>query len=402
MNYRRDVDGLRAVAVGAVLLMHGFHAIFPNGFLGVDVFFVISGFVITASLLRDPSKGFGEFIARFYARRFLRLLPALLLIIAVTSVAICLLTPRPNSFLKTAMAASFGLANVQLYLAQQDYFSALSDLNPFTHTWSLGVEEQFYLLVPILLWLSIRFMGITQYFQLMAVLLGLSLLGWIVMDARNAEAAFYLMPFRFWELAAGCLVALFHTFRADGNAKKMDKNGILLSGRLGATSVVIIVLILLLPIALPLIPTTFAIVIFTSIILFADTSEHFSGRVLNSAPVNLVGRASYSIYLWHWPLLVLSFWSVGDGPFITITLLILSVLLGLASLKFVEQPMRYSIRTRNRNAILGGVALMVVGATIPGLLGKLNPNLYIGKAPDMIAQGVPSLLDPYHSQSGGT
>lgn len=401
MKYRRDVDGLRAVAVSAVLLMHGFHSIFPNGFLGVDVFFVISGFVITGSLNRDHPKSFVRFLSDFYARRFLRLLPALVLVLIVSSAVICLFIPRPGDYLKTAVAATFGTANIQLWLAQQDYFSALSDLNPFTHTWSLGVEEQFYLFVPIILWLTKRFLNIEQYFRLMVALSVFSLASWIIVGAHSPDAAFYLMPFRFWELGAGCLIALLVEFRKDVNLGRRNSNNFLLSGELGATSVLIVLLVLLLPWSLPLVPATLIIVFCTCTILFADISGNAVGRVVNSVPVNLVGKASYAIYLWHWPLLVLASWTIGNDPWISASLLMLSVLLGWVSLVLVERPIRYGLEIKNSKAILGGGFLVLFGAAVPALLGTTKPDLFLGKAPVMLAYGVPSLIEPNQDSSGG-
>ena len=152
--YRPEIDGLRAFAVVAVIINHFNKEILPNGYLGVDIFFVISGFVITSSLYQRPSKNFKDFISGFYERRIKRLVPALSVFVLITSMAICLFNPHPNFSLRTGLTSLFGLSNLYLLKQSTDYFAQSTKLNVFTHTWSLGVEEQFYILFPFLVWFS--------------------------------------------------------------------------------------------------------------------------------------------------------------------------------------------------------------------------------------------------------
>ena len=149
-SYRPDIDGLRGIAVLAVILNHTNENVLPLGYLGVDIFFVISGYVITRSLLRKQHLSPGQFLKEFYARRLRRIMPALLVCILITALLISLFSPKADDSLQTAMAAVLGLSNLQLMERSTDYFAASTKLNAFTHTWSLGVEEQFYLYYPLI------------------------------------------------------------------------------------------------------------------------------------------------------------------------------------------------------------------------------------------------------------
>ena len=143
-NYRREIDGLRAFAVIAVIINHFNNKLLPSGYLGVDIFFVISGFVITSSLANRESNGFWDFICSFYARRLKRLVPALAFFVIICSILICLVNPYPGFSLFTGLTSLFGVSNIYLLRESTDYFAESTQLNIFTHTWSLGVEEQFY------------------------------------------------------------------------------------------------------------------------------------------------------------------------------------------------------------------------------------------------------------------
>ena len=200
--YRPDIDGLRGIAVGLVILYHLFPGIFKNGFLGVDVFFVISGFVVTQALQRNLVHGFFRGLTDFYAHRIKRILPALYFNIVISIVVSWLLIPPPDlqSIFKTAAAVA-GISNIALLYARFDYFSPDLFLNPFVQTWSLGVEEQFYLVFPSLLILgsylaatSPRLKGRHRPFYFAA----LSLLYWVYLLFNAPVAAFYNPVSRFW------------------------------------------------------------------------------------------------------------------------------------------------------------------------------------------------------------
>ena len=141
--YRKEIDGLRAFAVIAVIINHFNKSILPGGYLGVDIFFVISGYVITTSLSGRPSRNFKEFILGFYERRIKRLMPALFVYLAITSIAIWLVNPTPDTSLKTGLTSLLAISNIYLIKQSTDYFAQSTELNAFTQTWSLGIEQQF-------------------------------------------------------------------------------------------------------------------------------------------------------------------------------------------------------------------------------------------------------------------
>ena len=211
-KYRPEIDGLRAFAVVAVIINHFNKNILPGGYLGVDIFFVISGYVITSSLAKRSTHNFREFISGFYERRIKRLVPVLVVFVILSSIAICLFNSSPGVSLRTGLASLFGFSNIFLLNQSTDYFASSTQLNVFTHTWSLGVEEQFYLLFPFFVWFS-GFArqtknGVRNLFFLILAMTIVSLLGFVYLYSTNQSAAYFLMPTRFWEMSTGCLLFL--------------------------------------------------------------------------------------------------------------------------------------------------------------------------------------------------
>jgi len=211
-GYRKEIDGLRALAVIAVIINHLNKDFLPSGYLGVDIFFVISGYVITSSLKKTKSKNVKEFLISFYSRRIKRLFPALIIFIILTSLIVCFFISTPDAYLSTAKRSLLGLSNITLYRGSWDYFAEAIELNPFAHTWSLGVEEQFYFLYPILIWVT-GFGRKTKNGErnlsfLILFLTVCSLVSFIFFYSYDKSAAYYLMPFRFWEMAVGGLIFL--------------------------------------------------------------------------------------------------------------------------------------------------------------------------------------------------
>ena len=206
-RYRPDIDALRGLAVLAVLITHLDPRLLPGGFSGVDIFFVISGYVVSGSLLAHGHEPPLRRLGGFYLRRIRRLLPNLLACLGLTALAVALLVPPGSSgpsFI-TATKALFGWSNNQL-LGQTDYFAQDAKLNPFLHTWSLGVEEQFYLLFPLLL--IVCGFGRRRTLPLLSLLALASLLVSLWWSHSQPSTGFYLMPSRFWELTSGGLLLL--------------------------------------------------------------------------------------------------------------------------------------------------------------------------------------------------
>ncbi|RYE43239.1 MAG: hypothetical protein EOP24_29280 [Hyphomicrobiales bacterium] len=364
-KYRFEIDGLRAIAVLAVVLNHLDRTYLPSGFLGVDVFFVISGFVITSSLGGLSKAGFGEFFISFFERRMKRLLPALAICVVLTSIAICFVDPHPAASLRTGMFALFGLANFYLLSNSTDYFARAAEANAFTQTWSLGVEEQYYLVFPALVWMS-GFLrkdgGAVRLFRIVAVASVASLGASFLLSGSHPSAAFYLMPTRLWELGCGCLLYLY--------LKRAGKD-YLFSGRLGVSFVAALGLVVLL--ALPAKFTAFSTLLAVILTLFVIASAGpgtFTHRLLLNPLAQYVGKISYSLYLWHWSVLCLSRWLIGEQPSVGPLLLGLMFTLASASYLLVERPMRSArwLKTSGRS-ITGGLAtgvVMVAGIAVLG------------------------------------
>lgn len=210
-HYRHDIDGLRAVAVLAVIFGHTFAQILPGGYLGVDVFFVISGYVITMSVLGRSDQGFRQFASSFFLRRIKRLMPALTVCFFLTSLVVIILDQEPKVSLITGAVSLFGVSNFSLYVHELDYFSASTKYNAFTHTWSLGIEEQFYILFPLVFWLAYSPLGKRRAKLFFGVIFSASLISLVtfyMVQKTTPTAAYYLVPFRLWELGFGVATAI--------------------------------------------------------------------------------------------------------------------------------------------------------------------------------------------------
>src|SRR5262245_44966977 len=209
MKYRKDIDGLRAIAVLGVLFFHAKLPGFSGGFVGVDVFFVISGYLITGMMVHDSRSGDFSF-CNFYARRIRRIVPALLVVyLASAALAVLLMLPTDAAELARSLRSSAWFTSNIFFYNLADYFGGASDLKPLLHTWSLSIEEQFYLLWPLLFWMVTRWRD--QLVLPFTVVVGaLSLVALVSASAsgEHGEAAFFLTPFRVWELMLGASIVL--------------------------------------------------------------------------------------------------------------------------------------------------------------------------------------------------
>lgn len=391
-SYRPEIDGIRAFAVIAVIINHFNKDILPSGYLGVDIFFVISGFVITSSLAGRTSKNFSDFLVSFYTRRIKRLVPALVLFTIVTSVLICLFNPNPYTSLITGITSLFGLSNLYLLRQSTDYFAVSTELNVFIHTWSLGVEEQFYFLFPFLVWFTgfgrLTTKGSRNLFWVMGVLSVASLITFIYIYKTNQSAAYFLMPTRLWELGAGCLLflGLKHSNRYIRVLKSIPPL-IVIGG---------IVAVLFVPLQFA-VQATVAVVVLTTALISCLRPRTVAYEFFTHSQVVSLGLISYSLYLWHWGILSLSRWTIGIHWWSVPFQFALMLLLSIFSYRYVEKPLRRSDWSGVRWQPIGyGLGISVSTAVLLFALAKTpNLSLYTGRSPSMLAVGVSSLNAPY-------
>jgi peptidoglycan/LPS O-acetylase OafA/YrhL len=334
-SYRPDLDGLRAIAVTAVVLYHAGVPGFRGGFVGVDIFFVISGFLIGGIVFRQVAGGSFTF-AGFYTRRARRILPALISVtVAACAAGYLLLPPREYAHASVSAASALaGLSNIRFWLAQ-GYFTQDPALDPFLMTWSLGIEEQFYLLLPPFLLLMRRFPRERQLAVLWLVAaVSLFLCVWVTAISR--DAAFYLIPTRSWELAIGVILAVRQNGRIEITGSR-PQSALSIAGILGMTAAVAAFSpAIAFPGYAAIVPVGA-----TAALILAEGSW-FNRNVLSSAPFVRIGLISYSWYLWHWP--IFSFLRVVSARTPTALMLagaaVVSLAAGYLSWRFIETPFR--------------------------------------------------------------
>lgn len=359
LAYRADVDGLRAVAVLAVIAAHLPEKFLPSGFLGVDVFFAISGFVVTASLLSQKSTRLVPLYSGFLTRRIKRLLPALTVCVAVTSTVVLLTDPFPAASINAGLAALFGFANIVLFFFELDYFSPSSLFNAFTHTWSLGVEEQFYVVFPMFVWLFYYRMSkaSVKALALAMVVGGLVSLGlFTLLYEDHRAAAFFLMPARIWELGVGALV-----FLGARQLKTERLQNIL--RRISPIALLVLLGCFLVP-EHNAMPATVAAVACTAVLL-ANWGQSASTKFLALKPVVYVGKISYSLYLWHWPIIALGPIVLSASWRSSAVYFSVAFVAAIISYHVVEKPMRFRPWTgRHWSDIASAVAVNSVLAVV--------------------------------------
>ena len=390
-EFRPDIEGLRGIAILLVLLFHAGLPWTPGGFVGVDVFFVISGFLITGKLWRESQQPGGLNITRFYAWRIRRLLPAALVAVALISlVGLLLAAPLDRSELAADGAASaLSLANMR-FIGSVDYFAATTSPSPFLHFWSLSVEEQFYLVWPALIVL-LTWRGGSSRRLIVALLIGVvasfALSIWLT-DTSPARA-FYLLPTRVWQLGVGGLLALVGVMGTSRGA------GALAWAGLAAVAVAGVALTAEMPYPglAALLPTAGAVAL-----LYGGAAPSGPVRLLAAAPLRFLGKISYSLYLWHWPLLVLPLMFLERALTGVEVVASVAVAIGVSwlSWRFVEQPFRYGDRSRRAtswSAIRVGVAgILSVALFTQGLAAAL-PSSAVAVQPTPSPSGSPVASD---------
>jgi peptidoglycan/LPS O-acetylase OafA/YrhL len=358
-RYRTEIDGLRAVAVLAVIVTHFSKNLLPNGYLGVDVFFVISGFVISSSIRSLKAESFAGFMSAFFARRLKRLLPALALCVFITGVLIAGIDPTPAISLKTGLFALFGFSNIYLFANSSDYFARAAEANPFTQTWSLGVEEQFYFVFPAVVWASGYLKsGYRRLFWLVAAATAVSLIAYLAVGYADPMAAFYLIPFRLWELGLGCMLFLM--------LEATERRNLSFFGGLDSLLALVLLLAVLVSPQLPVPVGTVLATFLTAIVICTTGPASLGAKVLNSSPAQYVGKISYSLYLWHWSVLCLGRWVVGSSAAVVPSLAVAMFLLAAFSYRFVEKPLRGMVwaRAAGGTIVIGFVASLTVSGSL--------------------------------------
>ncbi|MEX5745135.1 acyltransferase family protein [Massilia sp. X63] len=369
LAYRRDIDGLRAIAVLAVVLFHAFPTVLRGGFIGVDIFFVISGFLISSILLRELQHGTFSF-AGFYARRVRRIFPALVLVLAAC-LAFGWLALFPDEYqqLGKHVVGGAGFAANFFYWAQVGYFDTAADTKPLLHLWSLGIEEQFYILWPVILLLGWRLRA--NLFAVAAILALASFALNVGGIAGHPTATFYSPASRAWELLLGAGLACLHA-RASAASRRLPVPGPNLLSWLGvallAAGLASITRASQFPGWYALLPALGAL-----LLIAAGPQAWFNRVVLSNRPMVWVGLVSYPLYLWHWPLL--SFAQIIESrepaPAIRAGAVLLALLLAWLTYRVVERPLRGGA-ARWKVALLS--VLMAACAAVAGYI-YLNEGL---------------------------
>ncbi|MGB3736199.1 MAG: acyltransferase [Ilumatobacter sp.] len=404
-GHRPALDGLRTVAVYLVVLFHAAIPWLPGGFVGVDVFFVLSGYLVTNVLLNEWSNHGRIDLRRFYARRIRRLLPAAIVVIVVTAALSTLVVSRltRQALVGDAQASLLYVANWNFLRDATDYFAEGSEQSPFLHFWSLAIEEQFYFVFPALLIVLLRFarrrpealqIGIT-------VLLVASLAAQILIADEDPLRAYYGTDTRIYQMLAGSLLAIFETSRRTRSvisSSSLGDSSFDRTDRRWADIVTLLALIALFATASDLVTWSpslrgiVATVLALSLIVQVQAAPESSiASVLSSRPMTYLGRISYGTYLWHWPAIVLLAPVYDAGPYeLAGVVVVMSTGLSALSHRFLEMPVRKAkpLDRRPRRVVAGGLAVSALAAVL-----VIPPTLHDGRRPVEAARedrGIPA------------
>jgi len=373
-DYRPDIDGLRAIAILPVVAFHAFPNHVRSGYVGVDIFFVISGYLISCIIFRGLQDDRFSF-AHFYERRVNRLFPALLLVLTATYLfAWFALFPSEYRQFGKHMAAGAGYVENFVLWKEAGYFDLQSQFKPLMHLWSLSVEEQFYLVFPVAVWGAWRF---RKYLLLLVagvavISFSLNILG----VQANREMAYFVPQTRFWEILAGALLAYLYAFKPvefSSRSEHMIHIGRLMRSGLSAVGAFLVLVSFFAfttneryPGWWALIPVTGAV-----FLVFSGPEALVNRTLLSSRPMVFIGLISYPLYLWHWPLFSFARIIANEppGPFVQWVLVGISVLLAWVTYRWVELPLRtHFIHGKTKAVILGALVMLMV------VLGLLTFN----------------------------
>lgn len=377
MNYRKEIDGIRAFAVIPVVLFHAGFNFFGGGFVGVDIFFVISGYLITSLIISETQVGNFR-LQDFYLRRMRRILPALfLMLLACIPLAMITLLPTDLKEFSQSLVSTILFSSNILFWIKTGYFSSAAELKPLLHTWSLSIEEQYYIFFPLLVIVIAKFKKIDLFW----VLALLAMLGfWMALSLveDRAVTAFYFLPARGWEIICGALVAIYLDRKNSINELPLCFH----------QSLSIFGLLLILysifqfnnetpfPSVWTLLPVTGTMLLIVFTTKATIVYSIFSNRVFVA-----IGLMSYSIYLWHQPLFAFMKYRMLDEPsaFTSLVLILFVFIISFLSWKFVEAPFRNKKIVSNKMLIISMTSLSIVIFSI-GMMGHLS-NGFIDKDP---------------------
>lgn len=327
MKYRADIQGIRALAVLLVIFHHFFPDQLPGGFIGVDIFFVVSGFIITSIMVESSENRWSRFLVDFYARRIRRILPSALLVITVSTLSAYYLlgSITGSDTALDGIFASLFLANLHFNSQAIDYFASALPQPILQHYWSLSIEEQFYLCWPVLFFFA-RSSRVRKYLIIIVTFVSLSFA--LIQAMQNSPTAYFSTFSRVWELGLGAILAIFHL-----QMKSQILSYFALSALIG------------LSFALTssfdfLVVPSFIVTLFTIAILITSHSN----RLLSSQVMGWIGDRSYTLYLVHWPLIQVAFLFKGAALDLTEKVILLVLLFALSALifRFYENPLRHS------------------------------------------------------------
>lgn len=368
--YRPEIDGLRALAVMPVLFFHAGFSLVSGGYIGVDIFFVISGYLITSIIQREINAN--QFsIINFYERRARRILPALLLV-CLTCIPFAYFWMLPfelKSFFDSIISINLFISNV-LFWRESEYFSAAAELKPLLHTWSLSVEEQFYVFFPVFLLILSRFKHLITFIAVLIIsLLSLALADFATTHFNTAN--FYLLPTRIWELGIGALLAISSSYWIKSNSNTAQIGSII--GFIG-----IIFSIFYFDDSTPF-PGLWALipVLSTALIIMYAKPNNFVGKLLSQKVIVGIGLISYSTYLWHQPLFAFTRIRMENAPssLIYLALILLALLLGYLTWRFIETPFRNKDQI-NRKQIFTSAAIFISFLIGISLIGHMKSGIF--------------------------
>lgn len=357
-SHIKELDALRGFAVLIVIVNHFDTSLLPNGFIGVDVFFVISGYVITKSILKNQINSFNSFYLNFIRKRFKRLFPTLFYVIIISTIFLKFVDLNFKKTFITGMFSLVASSNIYLSVKLDEYFSEISKFNAFLHTWSLGLEEQFYIIYPILFYFLIKNKKPKIQIIIMLFLIIPSLYLFLINYDTSFSATYYLLPFRFWEILIGSLIALLPQYKS-----KYISDFLLFS----------------------LFTTVFFInfeqkaylhllvVLLTALLIYFIQDNKPS--VLKSKFLLIIGILSYSLYLWHYPVKTYLAWiSLNIN---LLEYLCLLTFLSFASYYFIEDPLRRSIKWKKKDYIIPTILFIIILSFIPSLGKELKSEILI-------------------------